>query len=231
MAANRVPFGSSGVREFSAATVYELVETLRSTSNKDAAVIAFELPQELAPQQQEAITDTVRRVVKLSTDRAMSRDQATLEALVDAWIRLPEPSEFIQREAAMIADARSAVLESAEWLTAAQIAELAGFSESNVNAQPSRWKRERRIFAIKPPAKVELFPAYGLDQKSGFRPLPAMREVLSAFGRHREAWGIAEWFASVNSFLGNKRPQDLLRDEPDAVIAAARDEVAGVTHG
>lgn len=44
-------------------------------------------------------------------------------------------------------------------------------------------------------------------------------------------WGLAYWFASVNSFLGGKRPQDLLIDTPDRVVDAAKDEVAGVLHG
>jgi hypothetical protein len=42
---------------------------------------------------------------------------------------------------------------------------------------------------------------------------------------------LAYWFASVNNSLGGKRPQDLLIDQPQRVVAAAKDQVAGVLHG
>lgn len=42
---------------------------------------------------------------------------------------------------------------------------------------------------------------------------------------------MAFWFLSANSFLGGKRPQDMLATQPDLVIDAARDEVQGVAHG
>jgi len=42
---------------------------------------------------------------------------------------------------------------------------------------------------------------------------------------------MAYWFMSSNSFLGGKRPQDLLMSAPEKVIAAAQDEVQAVAHG
>ena len=42
---------------------------------------------------------------------------------------------------------------------------------------------------------------------------------------------MAYWFRSDNSFLGGKRPQDLLASAPDQVIAAALDEIHGIVHG
>ena len=44
-------------------------------------------------------------------------------------------------------------------------------------------------------------------------------------------WGLAYWFASANSLLGGKRPQDVLATSPDRVLAAAADEMAGIAHG
>lgn len=58
-----------------------------------------------------------------------------------------------------------------------------------------------------------------------------MAEVLRVFDGKKEGWGLAYWFASVNSYLGGKRPQDLLIAAPARVVAAVEDEVAGVTHG
>jgi hypothetical protein len=47
----------------------------------------------------------------------------------------------------------------------------------------------------------------------------------------RSGWSIAFWFAGLNSFLDDGRPQDLLASKPEMVIAAARDEMEGLQHG
>ena len=66
----------------------------------------------------------------------------------------------------------------------------------------------------------DYFPPYALDPSTDYRPA----QGLAAFLGRKDGWGLAYWFASVNSFIGGKRPQDLL-------IAAAQDDVAGVLHG
>jgi hypothetical protein len=140
-------------------------------------------------------------------------------------------AKSVRLEEEMVAKARVDVIESAKWLSATQVAELARLSTVNPNSQPSRWKRAGRIFAIKPAGSVELFPAYGLDPSSGYRPLKELAEIIRILGEKKDAWGIAYWFASLNSFLGGTRPQDVLTQEPRRVIAAAADEVEDVVHG
>ena len=130
----------------------------------------------------------------------------------------------------MTAEARKAVLESGDWLTAAQVAGIAGFSASNPSAQPNKWKKDGQIFAVRHRG-VDYFPGYALDPSTGYRPARGLARVLGVFRGRKDEWGLAYWFASVNSFLGGKRPQDLLIGQPDRVVAAAVDEVAGVLHG
>ena len=130
----------------------------------------------------------------------------------------------------MLAQARRAVLESGDWLTAAELAQLAGLSNTNPSAQPNEWKKQGLIFAIHHNG-VDYFPAYGLDRDVSFRPLKAMARVIEVFAGHKDAWGMAYWFLSDNSLLAGKRPQDLLAASPDRVIEAARDEVQEVAHG
>ena len=133
-------------------------------------------------------------------------------------------------EARMVAEARKAVLESGDWLTAAEVANVAGFSANNPSAQPNKWKKEGQVFAVRHRG-VDYFPGYALDPSTDFRPVKALAKVLDVFRGKKDDWGLAYWFASVNSFLGGERPQDLLIGEPDRVVAAAEDEVAGVLHG
>ena len=132
-------------------------------------------------------------------------------------------------EALMAGHAREAVLNSAEWLTAAQMAEHARLSESNPSALLNKWKSDGLIFAINH-LNTDYFPAYGLDPTT-FRPAKALADVIATFQGTKDAWGLAYWFASANGFLGGNRPQDLLRTAPDEVIAAAVDELAGIAHG
>ena len=110
------------------------------------------------------------------------------------------------------------------------MAELAGFSTSNLSAQPNKWKKEGQIFAIRHQG-LDYFPAYGLDAEAGYRPLKPLAPVLAVFGDAKDGWGLAYWFASANSLLGGKRPQDVLLKSPDRVLAAAADEMAEVAHG
>lgn len=133
-------------------------------------------------------------------------------------------------EARMAAEARKAVLESGEWLTAAQIAEMAGFSASNPSAQPNKWKKDGQIFAVRDHG-VDYFPGYALDPSTDYRPAKGLARVLGVLRGQKDDWGLAFWFASVNSFLGGKRPLDLLISKPERGVAAAEDEVAGVLHG
>ncbi len=77
---------------------------------------------------------------------------------------------------------------------------------------------------------MDYFPAYGLDPENDYRPVKAMAEVLEVFGETKGSWGLAFWFSSVNSFLGGKRPQDVLSIDPKRVVEAAKDEVQGVLH-
>ena len=130
----------------------------------------------------------------------------------------------------MLVKARKAVLESGDWLSAAELAQLAQLSTTNPSAQPNKWKKNGQIFAIHHNG-VDYFPGYGLDRDANFRPLKAMSQVIEVFDGHKDGWGMAFWFLSANSFLGGKRPQDLLATDPERVIAAARDEVQGIEHG
>jgi len=158
------------------------------------------------------------------------QSRAALERLAEALMPPAPVSPRILKEAAMLVKARKAVLDSGDWLNAAELAQLAQLSTANPSAQPNKWKRAGRIFAIHHNG-VDYFPAYGLDKDNGFRPLKALTQVIDALNGYKDSWGMAFWFISANSFLGGKRPQDLLASHPEQVIAAARDEVQGVEHG
>ncbi len=151
----------------------------------------------------------------------------------NGWQKMLVPrnplSPRLLKEASLLVQARKAVLESGDWLTAANIAQLAELSTRNPSAQPNKWKKQRQIFAINH-GGIDYFPDYGLDRDAGFRPLKSLAKVIETFEGHKDGWGMAYWFRSENSFLGGNRPQDLLASAPDRVIAAAVDEILEMTH-
>jgi len=129
----------------------------------------------------------------------------------------------------MILEAKTAILNSGDFLPANEVAKLAGVSAVDPTLQPDKWKRDQDIFAIRH-GREDYFPLYALNPDD-HRPRKQMAEILRIFGDAKDGWGLAFWFAALNSFLDDERPQDVLAIDPDRVIAAAKDEMAGVQHG
>lgn len=80
---------------------------------------------------------------------------------------------------------------------------------------------EGRLFAITVEGR-ELVPRWAI---AGGAPLPALAAVLCVLHPHRDGWGVAYWFASINSMLDNRPPLDVLRTDPAAVLLAAQAEI------
>ncbi|ANF25778.1 hypothetical protein [Stutzerimonas stutzeri] len=133
-------------------------------------------------------------------------------------------------EASMLARAKKAVLQSGDWLSATEVYALSAINVGVADSECETWKDEGRIFAIRYDCTT-FFPSYALDVDAGYLPYPIIASVLQAFGAKRSGWELAYWFASVNSFLGGLRPQDLIASAPERVLAAAHNELAGIMHG
>ena len=129
----------------------------------------------------------------------------------------------------MMVDAKSTILQSGDFLSAGDIAKMAGYSPKYPSAQPNKWKCDGAIFAFRHKG-IDYFLRYSLDPAESYRSYKALADVLKIFGETKSGWGAAFWFAGLNSFLDDQRPQDLLATRPDLVIAAAQDEAGGVQH-
>ncbi|MCO6055548.1 hypothetical protein NG726_02515 [Pseudomonas sp. MOB-449] len=219
--------GHVEIRSMLEGTPAEVAARLRT--EKVGHVVAF-TGSHASAEEWKAFTLSLFAVAQLLAEAMLRNQQETIEQIVSLLVpKTPIPPALF-KEAQMVARAKKAVLESGDWLSAADAARLCGYSEKNPSTQPNKWKREGKIFAILHHGN-DYFPAYGLDPHQGYRPQKAMAEVLKVFGTTKDAWGLAYWFTSVNSFMGGKRPQDLLATQPERVIAAAKDELQGVVHG
>ncbi|MCI4592604.1 hypothetical protein MOK15_21335 [Sphingobium sp. BYY-5] len=210
-----------------AGPAYEIRERLKTADGDQIVALKFEHGNKKYAQ---AFAEAVRLIAPLIAGKLADREQATLSKLVDALVpQIPLP-EHLLAEARMNAEARKAVLESGDWLTAARLSEIAGFSGRNASAQPNKWKREKRIFALRHNGS-DYYPGYALDPEVHYRPLKGLMPILERFNGELDDWDMAIWFASANSFLGGKAPKYLLARAPERVLAAAEDEVVGVMHG
>ena len=121
------------------------------------------------------------------------------------------------KRARLEAQALRAIRHGTEWLTVAEVAELADLGPANPTGTVSRWKQQGRIYALRQGGK-DCYPKYALG--ADFRPLPVIKEIMAVLAGW-EPELLAGWFDSTSRFLGGKRPRELVASEPAWVLAAA----------
>ncbi|ACO33362.1 hypothetical protein [Acidobacterium capsulatum] len=204
----------------------EVSRRLNRSSARRAIAVTFTDDDE----QSAVLEDVVRKTAKFLPHIVRQRQQESLERIVGALLPDIAIPDAALAQARMLVDAKATILRSGDFLPAGEIAKLAGYSDKNPSAQPNKWKKDGTIFAIRHKG-VDYFPLYALDPDENYRPYKAVAKVLHVLGAAKTGWETAFWFAGLNSFLDDRRPQDLLASDPDNVIAAAKDEVEGVQHG
>lgn len=134
---------------------------------------------------------------------------------------IPIPTPPVVLQARRNAEARAGLLKEFGALTATQVAELAGSEAKNTSALAGRWRREGRLIAVEHHGSI-YYP--GFQFESNGRPKATVAEVLKHL-RHPSMtpWQQALWFTSANGWLDGRRPVDVLDEEGEAVIAAARE--------
>jgi len=208
-------------------SVQEIQNRLQQIS--DSEVIAL-VADDGNDERTSVLTELVRHVTVDFDQKLARRKRQAIAKMVETYVEFVPLDKTALLEAEMVGRARKVALESTSWLTAREIGQMAGLVSSNPSVQTSKWKRQRRIFAVSY-ANASLFPAYALDVANGYRPLKGLKPILELFGDSKDGWGLAYWFSSVNSYLGGQRPQDLLETDPEQVLAAAEAESIGVEHG
>jgi len=131
-------------------------------------------------------------------------------------------SHAANQAASLESSAWQLILTGTDWLTPAQLAQHADVSLALVH----QWKSERHIFAIVR-RDEELIPAYVLDEHH--QPLPGIAATLALLSGY-QGNRLAAWFESTSSFLGGRRPRELIRSEPDRVLQAAQDALDGARY-
>lgn len=142
---------------------------------------------------------------------------------------MSKQAEALQHQ--MQARATARILGSSDWISAEEMARLGHRSSRNAGALARSWRKKGVIFSIRQDGE-SLYPVYALDPLAGNRPLAGLGRVLKALGGdNANAWAMAFWFDSPNSYLGGRRPKDCLAGPLDELLLAAHAEAQGVQHG
>jgi hypothetical protein len=205
-------------------TASEVAPQLR---NKNSEVLAFVAEGE-DPQTRTKF-EILKRLSYMIDSIILEQDTKKWNAIIETLTPDVPLSDNRLIEARMLADAKRSVLESQEFVSAQKIAKVAEFSDKNPSSQPNRWKRAGLIFAV-PYKGLDLYPSYALDWAHGAKPLPIMSRILKLFS-DKDDWQKAFWFGSLNSYLEDRMPKDLLKSQPEQVLKAAEIEAIGVHQG
>jgi hypothetical protein len=128
---------------------------------------------------------------------------------------------------AMEDQARYAIFANATWSTAESVAREHRRDGSLTANQVQSWETAGRIFAVERDGR-SFYPHYAFDDLG--TPMSEVAEILQIFKGYK-ALRIAAWFESTNSGLRGRRPREVLKSDPAAVIAAAKDHIVGPVHG
>lgn len=146
-----------------------------------------------------------------------------VDALMPESIAVPTPAAVLQ--ARRNAEARSALLDEFGALRSHEVADLAESRASNRAALANRWRAENRLVAV--PVRDELlYPGFQFNAEG--KPKPVIGPTIGWLRSdpHITDWQVALWFVTPTSWLGGRRPVDILDEQPDAIIDAARREVS-----
>lgn len=120
-------------------------------------------------------------------------------------------------------DLESLEARQARRLASAKKAILKEFGSLEKPEGFERLQRERKIFAVSH-ENATYVPSFQFDEKGN--PRPAVAKVIEILGKDTSDWGLAIWFTTGNGWLDDRRPVDLLKDEPEQVVQAAEHEAA-----
>jgi hypothetical protein len=145
-------------------------------------------------------------------------------------LQYAESAKLFINEQRMLAAAKQLTIVTTSWINTRDLQTIRKQASSVPKEHPAVWVARRSVFTVQI-AEEEFLPFYALDPYKDFSPYEILTEIIKVFAVRKNDWGMAFWFGAANGFLGGKLPKDLLSTHPHLVLAAAKDEVEGITHG
>lgn len=171
------------------------------------------------------VQDMISRLASLVASDRRQLTEDNIELLIRSLLPHAPRSQLGAQLELDNARLRAAYLQEVPTRSGREIRAASGLNPKNASEPASRWKRERRVFAVRHGGR-DLFPAFQFED--GY-PRSVIKRVLHEFPPTATEWQIAIWFASGNGWLDGAEPRNRL-DAPDEVIEAAR-RLADPTEG
>lgn len=151
--------------------------------------------------------------------RRTALTERNIEALVDLYLQGEERADVDRELEQDNARLRAEYLREVPTFTAGDIHKfMHGLPLSNPSEPASRWRRERRVFAVRK-GRTQLYPRF---QFSDGQPLPVIKEVLKRLPGDITPWQVAFWFRSGNGWLDGRSPEEAIGDREGVLNAADR---------
>jgi hypothetical protein len=198
------------------------------TAGSGKTAVLWTLMMALAAAEREGTVDAPTMATLTAFRNLVAHGRAVdglVEALMPEGLAVPTPAAVLQ--ARRNAEARSALLTEFGALRSQDVADLAESRATNRAALANRWRTENRVVAV-PVGDELLYPGFQFNAEG--KPKPAIGPTIDLLRSdpHTTDWQMALWFVTPTSWLGGTRPVDLLDEDPDAVINAARREASDV---
>lgn len=108
-----------------------------------------------------------------------------------------------------------------DWLTAAEVNKILGSVAANVRQKPARLRREGRLLGVWVEAENRYrYPDFQFSEEG------LMEEVADLLSHlpddNGSGWGRVQWLYTPHALLEKRKPVDVFRGDPDAVVQAAR---------
>ena len=165
------------------------------------------------------IRATATMAGRIVEQRRREMTERNIEALVDQYLERHERVDIDWELEQDNAELRRRYRLEVPTYTAAEIHERINGSQLRNPSEPAtRWKREKRVFAVRV-GRPLLFPCF---QFADGNPLPVIKELLKRLPDDMTPWQIAFWFRSGNGWLDGRSPEEALSDEDGVLNAADR---------
>ena len=161
-------------------------------------------------------------LVSMMLERRQALSKQQRDALVELLVSEVPMKPLDMKLAKLQARALERIYSGTPWLTAEQVGTLGKHGTANPAAAAHRWKANGQLFAIRRDGR-DMYPRYALGDD--FTPLPVVKRVLKTLADY-DSLRVSGWFESTSSFLGGKRPREMLLSKPERVVQAAQDAVA-----
>ena len=132
-----------------------------------------------------------------------------------------------ERVAEMLIRAKAELLASGHFLTSDDLALRLNMDANGLRAWLVQAETQLRIFSVEHEGHV-FYPDYAFLTGGNGNLILGLQDILTVLHTERNGWDMAFWFRSPNTFLGGKRPEDLLDRNLENVVFAAQQEISSL---